>query len=253
MGPALGWVDSCSSSSSTESASRPPIPLPLSGSKAIQLKFVDDATKAASINLRKSLEPDQNERPLIQNDLEWESQIDYITKKASKTIWRLRRMKQLGMDETTLTDFWKSEGRVHLEVSRPHQSPKEGSCSNNTKRISQGLWRSQAWNVTSKTKYDLKEVCWKDCKEVNTSGYFYRTRVRSLAMLVTHWLTDSLTNWLPFSKLDWCDPGVWRCQQKTCWVCYCCWCWWWRRGKWKLSHKSYIWPPAASKKMRWDI
>ena len=27
------------------------------------------------------------------------------------------------------------------------------------------------------------------------------------------WLTD----WLPFSKLDWCDLGVWRCQLKTCW------------------------------------
>ena len=49
---------------------------------------------------------------------------------------------------------------------------------------------------------------------------FYRTRVRSLALLVTHWLTNSL----PFSKLDWCDPGVWRCLLKTCWGCYCCWC-----------------------------
>ena len=67
---------------------------------------------------------------------------------------------------------------------------------------------------------------------------FYRTRVRSLVMLVTHsltnWLThwlpfsklDSLTHWLLFSKLDWCDPGLWRYQLKTCWGCYCCWCWW---------------------------
>ena len=38
---------------------------------------------------------------------------------------------------------------------------------------------------------------------------------------LTHWLTHSL----PFSKLDWCDPGVWRCQLKTCWGCYYCWCW----------------------------
>ena len=45
--------------------------------------------------------------------------------------------------------------------------------------------------------------------------YFYRTLVRSLAMLVTHWLTNSLL----FSKLDWCDSGVWRCQLKTCWGC----------------------------------
>ena len=35
----------------------------------------------------------------------------------------------------------------------------------------------------------------------------YRTRVRSLTMLVTHWLTNWLTHSLLFSKLDWCD--VW--------------------------------------------
>ena len=47
-----------------------------------------------------------------------------------------------------------------------------------------------------------------------------------------HWqclsVTDSLTNSLLFSKLDWCDPGVWRCQLKTCCCCNCCWwgsCW----------------------------
>ena len=38
---------------------------------------------------------------------------------------------------------------------------------------------------------------------------FYRTRVRSLAMLVTNSVT--------FSKLDWCGPGMWRWQLKTCW------------------------------------
>ena len=32
-----------------------------------------------------------------------------------------------------------------------------------------------------------------------------------------HSLTDSLTHSVTFSKLDWCDPGVWRCQLKTCW------------------------------------
>ena len=49
---------------------------------------------------------------------------------------------------------------------------------------------------------------------------YYRTWVRSLAMLVINWLTDTVT----FSRLDWCDPGVWRCLLKTCWGCYCCWC-----------------------------
>ena len=39
-----------------------------------------------------------------------------------------------------------------------------------------------------------------------------------------HWeclsLTHSLTDSLPFSKLDWCDPGMWRWQLKTCWSCF---------------------------------
>ena len=63
---------------------------------------------------------------------------------------------------------------------------------------------------------------------------FYRTRVRSLFTLVTNSLTHSLTHWLTdwllFSKLDWCNPGVWRCQLKTCWCCNCnchCNCCWW--------------------------
>ena len=44
---------------------RPSIPRP-NGNKAIQLKYIDDATKAASINLRKSLIPDPKirEKPL---------------------------------------------------------------------------------------------------------------------------------------------------------------------------------------------
>ena len=43
---------------------------------------------------------------------------------------------------------------------------------------------------------------------------------------LTDSLTHSLTHWLPYSKLDWCDPGVWRCQLKTCCGFYCCSCWW---------------------------
>ena len=53
-------------------------------------------------------------------------------------------------------------------------------------------------------------------------GCFYRTRVRSLVMLVTNSLPPSLL----FSKLDWCDPGVWRCPLQAR-GCYCCCCWWW--------------------------
>ena len=35
---------------------------------------------------------------------------------------------------------------------------------------------------------------------------------------------SALTHSVMFSRLDWCDPGVWRCLLKTCWGCYCCLC-----------------------------
>ena len=46
-------------------------------------------------------------------------------------------------------------------------------------------------------------------------GQLNRWPCHSLTHSLTHWLT----HWLPFSKLDWRDPGVWRCQLKTCWGC----------------------------------
>ena len=39
--------------------------------------------------------------------------------RASKTTWVIRRMKLLGVDRKTLVSFWKSEGRVHLEMAAP--------------------------------------------------------------------------------------------------------------------------------------
>ena len=39
--------------------------------------------------------------------------------KASKTIWVLRRLKSLGVDQATIVEYWKSEGRVHLEMACP--------------------------------------------------------------------------------------------------------------------------------------
>ena len=176
---------------------RPSIPRP-NGNRAIQLKFVDDSTKAASINLKKSLIADTTTRPFplqyhertqmviephenvlqheltrfqkettdnhfvtnkkktvvmvfnhtrkyafppefklgddeilvtkrehkilglkVQDDLKWSAQIEQMTRKASKKIWLLRRMKQLAVDEVTITSFWKSEGLCHLEFCAP--------------------------------------------------------------------------------------------------------------------------------------
>ena len=61
-------------------------------------------------------------------------------------------------------------------------------------------------------------------------------------------VTNSLTHWLLFSKLDWCDSGMWRWQLKTCWSCYCCWGWWWETfdntlvqiWKVKFGHKKFL-------------
>ena len=177
---------------------RPPIPRPISRNCSIQVKFIDDSTQAASINLKKSLmpEPEARARPLnyhernlmvlkpeenivqqeldrsyqfstqnkffiskskcytmvfttsrkygfppeftlgdsefleerqeatilgvrISSSLSWESQVQSRVAKATKTVWTLRRMKALGVDIPTLTQFWKAEGRVHLEAQAP--------------------------------------------------------------------------------------------------------------------------------------
>ena len=42
---------------------RPPVPRPISGNSGIQVKFVDDSSQAASVNLKASLEQDSTFRP----------------------------------------------------------------------------------------------------------------------------------------------------------------------------------------------
>ena len=177
---------------------RPPVPRPLSGNKAVQLKYIDDSTQAASINLKKSLivDPQIRPKPLkyqerhhtiinpeedilqmeldrfyawtmknklpinrkkcltmkfsrsrkydfpmeytigspqileerttlqilgvqVQSNLRWDEQVNQMVTRASKTCWVLRRMKALGVDKWTLVEYWKSEGRVHLEMACP--------------------------------------------------------------------------------------------------------------------------------------
>ena len=41
---------------------------------------------------------------LIQDDLGWRSQINEMVKRASKTVWVIRRMKTLGVDQDTLVN-----------------------------------------------------------------------------------------------------------------------------------------------------
>ena len=176
---------------------RPPVPRPVSGNKAMQVKFVDDVSQVASVNMKVSLVPDTEARPkplryhertsmvlpkqenqlqtqvdsfqnfinqnklvanakkcktmkfnfsrkydfplevtmggetleevnqmkllgvIISSDLKWQSNTEYIVKKAMSRIWVLRRMKQLGVGEKLLADYWAKEGRAGLELAVP--------------------------------------------------------------------------------------------------------------------------------------
>ena len=42
---------------------RPPVPRPFTGNKALQLKYIDDSSKVAAVNLKRSLTRDPAERP----------------------------------------------------------------------------------------------------------------------------------------------------------------------------------------------
>ena len=53
----------------------------------------------------------------VQSNLRWGTQVEQMIARASKTTWVLRRMRSLGVDKKTLVSFWKSEGRVHLEMA----------------------------------------------------------------------------------------------------------------------------------------
>ena len=76
--------------------------------------------------------------------------------------------------------------------------------------ISSGCWTAQGKTWSSQTN------------SVRLVIFIGPESDHCLPLSVTDWLTHSL----PFSKLDWCDPRVWRCLLKTCWGCHWCWCWW---------------------------
>ena len=56
---------------------------------------------------------------VVQDDLRWQSQCDEMVRRATSTVWAIRRMKALGVGEASLVQFWKSEGRVQLEYACP--------------------------------------------------------------------------------------------------------------------------------------
>ena len=56
---------------------------------------------------------------ILTSDLRWEENTKYICKKAFKSMWTLRRMKSLGMDNFTIMDVYFKEVRCHLELAVP--------------------------------------------------------------------------------------------------------------------------------------
>ena len=56
---------------------------------------------------------------IVQDDLRWNSQVQQMVGKATRTTWVLRRMRAMGVDQRTMVAYWKAEGRVHLELACP--------------------------------------------------------------------------------------------------------------------------------------
>ena len=56
---------------------------------------------------------------MVQSDMGWGAQCQEMVRRATSTTWAIRRMKTLGVSEDKLTEFWKSEGRVHLKYACP--------------------------------------------------------------------------------------------------------------------------------------
>ena len=56
---------------------------------------------------------------ILTSDLRWESNTEYICKKAYKNMWVLRRLKNMKMDKSTILEYYQKEVRVHLELAVP--------------------------------------------------------------------------------------------------------------------------------------
>ena len=54
---------------------------------------------------------------ILQPDLKWSSNSNYICKKAYKNMWVIRKMKMLGVNTFTMPSFFTPQGRIYL----PHK------------------------------------------------------------------------------------------------------------------------------------
>ena len=127
----------------------------------------------------------------VQSNLRWDSQVLQMVTRASKTIWVLRRMKLLGVDKHTLVEYWKSEGRVHLEMGCPvwHSSltMAHGEVSGQVPKDSYGsnCWLlgpiahraaswARAWEAGFKARQALPAVRGGHRLQVSPSGHFHQ-------------------------------------------------------------------------------
>ena len=56
---------------------------------------------------------------IVQSSLKWDSQCTEMVRRATNCTWVIRRMKSLGVRQSLLVEYWKSEGRVMLEYACP--------------------------------------------------------------------------------------------------------------------------------------
>ena len=92
----------------------------------------------------------------VQDDLGWDAQVKFMIEKASNKIWLLRRMKQLGIDEPSITNYWRSEGLVHLENCAPVWS---GGLTKGQERALQTVARRAVAAITGRTREDYADSC----------------------------------------------------------------------------------------------
>ena len=93
---------------------------------------------------------------MIQEDLKWDAHVNMMCQKASNKIWLLRRMKQLGVDEPTITTYWRSEGQVHLENCAPVWA---GGVTKGQERQLQTVARRAVAAITGPTREEYPDTC----------------------------------------------------------------------------------------------
>ena len=93
--------------------------------------------------------------------------------KASRKIWLLRRMRQLGVDQLTIARYWKAEGMCHLEYCSPVYS---GALNKQQQR---DLARVHRWAVAAITSFHARgEEFGENCQRLGLQEDLGQRRIR---------------------------------------------------------------------------